>query len=34
MVDGDDRPSIRYLYDAIHHAKKKNVEKILKERLK
>ena len=21
MVDGDDRPSMRYLYDDIHHAK-------------
>jgi len=23
MVDGDNRPSMRYLYDDIHHAKKK-----------
>jgi hypothetical protein len=24
MVDGDDRPSIGYLYDVIHYVKEKN----------
>jgi len=32
MVDGDDRPSLGYLYDAIHYAKKRNVEEISKEK--
>jgi hypothetical protein len=32
MVDGDDRPSMGYLYDVIHHAKKINYEEISKEK--
>jgi hypothetical protein len=30
MVDGDDRPSMRYLYDAIHHAKEKMMRRFQK----
>jgi len=30
MVDDDDRPSIRYLYDAIHHAKKEMLRRFQK----
>ena len=30
MVDGDDRPSMRYLYDAIHHAKEEMMRRFRK----
>ena len=30
MVDGDDRPSMRYLYDAIHHAKEEMMRRFQK----
>jgi hypothetical protein len=30
MVDGDDRPSMRYLYDAIHHAKEEMMRRFKK----
>jgi hypothetical protein len=30
MVDGDDRPSMRYLYDAIHHTKEEMMRRFKK----
>ena len=30
MVDSDDRPSMKYLYDAIHHAKKEMLRRFQK----
>jgi hypothetical protein len=30
MVDGDDRPSMGYLYDAIHHAKEEMMRRFQK----
>ena len=32
MVDGDDRPSMRYLYDAIHYAKEEMLRRFQKKR--
>jgi len=34
MVDGDDRPSMRYLYDDIHHAKKEMLRRFRKRKVK
>ena len=34
MVDGDDRPSMRYLYDVIHHAKEKMMRRFQKRKAK
>ncbi|XP_052305037.1 uncharacterized protein LOC112325035 [Populus trichocarpa] len=34
MVDGDDRPSMRYLYDAIHHAKEEMMRRFQKRKAK
>jgi len=30
IVNGDDRPSMRYLYDAIHHAKEEMLSRFQK----
>ena len=32
MVDGDDRPSLGYLYDVIHYAKKEMLRRFQKKR--
>jgi hypothetical protein len=32
IIDSDDRPAMRCLYEAIHSAKEKNVEEISKEK--
>jgi hypothetical protein len=34
MVDGDDRPSMRYLYDVIHHAKEEMMRRFQKRKAK
>jgi len=33
MVDGDDRPSMGYLYDAFHHAKEEMMRDFKREKL-